>query len=58
MPATLEGNLVDQGGQYAILISRWNDLITSRLLEGSLDTLRRHSVDVDAGDRCLGARLI
>ncbi|MEC8378962.1 MAG: 6,7-dimethyl-8-ribityllumazine synthase [Myxococcota bacterium] len=47
MPAKLEGNLVDQGGKYAILISRWNDLITSRLLDGSVDTLRRHSVDIE-----------
>jgi 6,7-dimethyl-8-ribityllumazine synthase len=48
MPATIEGTLVDQGGKYAILVSRWNDLITSRLLDGSLDTLRRHNVDIDA----------
>ena len=50
MPRTIEGQLVDAGGRYALLVSRWNDLITSRLLDGALDTLRRHGVDVDA--RC------
>lgn len=41
----IEGNLVTGKGRYAILVSRWNDLITSRLLEGSLDTLKRHASD-------------
>ena len=39
---TFEGKLIDQGGRYAILVSRWNDLITSRLLEGAKDALIRH----------------
>lgn len=50
MPRTIEGQLVDSGGRYAILVSRWNDFITSRLLEGALDTLRRHGADVES--RC------
>lgn len=41
--AVIEGNLITGSGRYAILVSRWNDLITSRLLEGSLDTLKRHA---------------
>lgn len=41
--AVIEGNLITGSGRYAILVSRWNDLITSRLLEGSLDALRRHA---------------
>ena len=40
-----EGNLVDTKGSFAILVSRWNDLITSRLLEGAIDALRRHGID-------------
>lgn len=40
-----EGNLVDTKGSFAILVSRWNDLITSRLLEGALDALKRHGID-------------
>ena len=47
MPRTIEGNLVDQGGRYALLVSRFNDFITARLLEGALDALRRHGVDVE-----------
>lgn len=47
MPRTIEGHLVDSGGRYAILVSRWNDFITSRLLDGALDTLRRHGIDLD-----------
>jgi len=43
----IEGNLIDDGGTYAILISRWNDMITGRLLDGALDALRRHGVNVD-----------
>ena len=47
MSAFIEGHLVDEGGRYAILVSRWNDLITSRLLDGAKDSLHRHKVDVD-----------
>ncbi len=50
MPQVIEGHLVDEGGRYVLLVSRWNDLITSRLLDGALDTLRRHGVDIEA--RC------
>ena len=42
-----EGGFVDNGSQYAILVSRWNDFITSRLLDGALDTLNRHNVNKD-----------
>lgn len=50
MPRTIEGHLVDAGGRYALLVARWNDFITARLLDGALDTLRRHGVDVE--ERC------
>ncbi len=42
-----EGNLTDAGGRYALVVSRFNDLITGRLLDGAVDALRRHGVDVD-----------
>jgi 6,7-dimethyl-8-ribityllumazine synthase len=44
---TFEGQLTDAGGRFAVVVSRFNDLITSRLLDGAVDTLRRHGVDVD-----------
>lgn len=40
----IEGQLLALPGQYAVIVSRFNDLITKRLLEGATDTLRRHGV--------------
>ena len=45
-----EGRLVGTGLHFAIVVSRWNELITSRLLEGARDGLRRHGVAEDAID--------
>lgn len=47
MPRIIEADLLDVGGRYAILVSRFNDFITSRLLDGALDSLRRHGVDIN-----------
>lgn len=44
---TLEGNLTATGLTVAIVQSRFNSLIGDRLLEGALDTLRRHGVSDD-----------
>lgn len=48
MPRLVEGSLVDAGGRYAIVASRFNDFITSRLVEGAVDTLVRHGASADA----------
>jgi len=40
-PVVHEGNLNAQGFRFAIVASRWNDFISSRLLEGALDALDR-----------------
>ena len=48
MPHVIESNLVDVGGRYALVVGRFNDFITSRLLDGALDALRRHGVNTDA----------
>lgn len=45
-----EGRLVGTGLRFAIVVSRWNELITNRLLEGARDGLRRHGVAEDAID--------
>ncbi len=42
-----EGKLNAKGLKFGILVSRFNDLITERLLEGSLDCLRRHGAEED-----------
>jgi 6,7-dimethyl-8-ribityllumazine synthase len=39
---TLEGNITGQGLKFGIIVSRFNELITGKLLEGALDALRRH----------------
>ena len=43
----LEGNLIDSGGRYAIVVGRFNDFITSRLTEAAIDTLVRHGADAE-----------
>ena len=47
MPRIIEANLVDTGGRFVLLAARFNDFITSRLVDGALDTLRRHGVDIE-----------
>jgi 6,7-dimethyl-8-ribityllumazine synthase len=44
MPKVLHGDMVSRGKRYALVVSRFNEFITSRLLEGCADTLRRHGV--------------
>ena len=43
--ATKEGELVLQGARIALLVSRFNGFIVENLLEGALDTLKRHGAD-------------
>ena len=38
----IEGVLKAEGLRFAIVVSRFNSFITDRLLEGTLDCLRRH----------------
>lgn len=45
-----EGSLIAGSEHYAIVVSRFNDLVTRRLLEGATDTLRRHGVTEDRID--------
>ncbi|WP_199268307.1 6,7-dimethyl-8-ribityllumazine synthase [Halorhabdus sp. CUG00001] len=46
----LEGELDASGREFGIVVSRFNDLITGKLLDGALDTLTRHGADEDAID--------
>jgi len=41
MPRTLEGNLSAKGLKFGIVVSRFNNFITERLLAGALDALTR-----------------
>lgn len=47
MKRIYEGKLVSQGAKYALLVSRFNDFISNRLLSGSIDCLQRHGVQED-----------
>ncbi len=40
-PVTHQGRLNAEGFRFAIISSRWNDFLTSRLVEGALDALER-----------------
>lgn len=45
-----EGNLIGKGKKFGVVVSRFNEFITKRLLEGCIDTLVRHEVsenDID-----------
>ena len=45
MPKTIEGALDAKGLSFAVVVSRFNDFIGARLLEGCLDALTRHGAD-------------
>ena len=41
---TIEGTYTGGKGNYTIVVGRWNSFVVEHLLEGALDTLRRHGV--------------
>jgi len=48
--AKYEGNLVARGAKFAIIASRFNEFITSKLISGAMDALVRHEAvesDID-----------
>lgn len=45
MGKTFEGNLVAEGLRFGIVVGRFNEFITTRLLDGALDALKRHGAD-------------
>lgn len=44
MPNIYEGKLIGKDLKFGIVVSRFNEFITSKLLSGCLDTLQRHEV--------------
>ncbi|MFC1739030.1 6,7-dimethyl-8-ribityllumazine synthase [Planctomycetota bacterium] len=42
MVKEIKGQLTAGKGKYAVVVSRFNEFITSRLLDGALDCLKRH----------------
>jgi 6,7-dimethyl-8-ribityllumazine synthase len=47
-PETHQGTLNAKGFRFAIVASRWNDSLVSRLIEGALDALTELSADDNA----------
>ena len=44
MSRLLEGKLSAEGLRFAIVVSRFNDFISSRLVDGAIDALQRHGL--------------
>ena len=45
MSKPIEGMLVGKGLKFGLVVSRFNDFITQKLLDGAQDALLRHGVD-------------
>ena len=45
MPNVLEGRITAEGFRFALVVSRFNDFISSKLVEGALDALTRHGAE-------------
>lgn len=44
-PKIHRGRLNAEGFRFAIVVSRWNDFLTSKLLDGAIDALESHGAD-------------
>ncbi len=42
-----EGKLLGKGKRFGIVVGRFNEFITGKLLDGALDALKRHGVEED-----------
>lgn len=47
MSRVLEGSISGEGRKFGIVVSRFNEFVSLRLLEGAMDCLRRHGTDDD-----------
>jgi len=47
MAKVVKADLIGKGLSFGIVVSRFNELVTSRLLDGCLDALARHGVAED-----------
>jgi 6,7-dimethyl-8-ribityllumazine synthase len=47
MYEVLEGKISAEGFRFGIIVSRFNDFITSKLVEGAMDALMRHGAKED-----------
>ncbi len=47
MPRVFEGGVSGQGKKFAIVVSRFNQAITKRLLDGAVDCFQRHGSNIE-----------
>lgn len=47
MKKVLEGNLIAEGLKFGVVVSRFNEFFTKKLLEGAEDTLIRHGARLE-----------
>ena len=47
MPKVLEGTITAENFKFAVIVSRFNDFISSKLVEGAMDALKRHGAGDD-----------
>ncbi len=40
----IEGDFKASSAQFALVVARWNSFVVEHLLEGAIDTLRRHGI--------------
>jgi 6,7-dimethyl-8-ribityllumazine synthase len=50
MANVIKADLVAKGRKFAVVISRFNEFISTKLLEGCIDTLTRHGVQENTID--------
>jgi 6,7-dimethyl-8-ribityllumazine synthase len=47
MPKIIEGMLEAKNKKFGIVVSRWNQFIVNKLLDGAIDALKRHGSEDD-----------
>ena len=47
MPKTFQGKIIGKDKKFGVVISRFNEFISSKLLEGALDCFQRHEVNAE-----------
>ncbi len=45
MAKVIEGVFEAKGKSFAVVVSRWNQFVVSKMLDGALDAFRRHNAD-------------
>ena len=48
MSKIIEGVYDAKGKKFALVVTRWNQFVVNKMLDGALDALRRHNVDEES----------